>query len=541
MRKFGFFLVTILLFTACSKKSTDRDSGVVSASQVTKKPTGTSSGTTAIPPQVFTPDTTPVFSDTDTQTETDPNAAIHVAITDAIVANTTGTGTDTSASPDCTKLGAFWVLDPISKQCKNQILQKGQSYFLMSGSTGSCISDVSADAQGHMVAQLSPCTNGEDKQKWIFTLESDNTLTIHPKPTTSTTTSTTTCMGALDNQKTVPIALSTNATCGWASHFILQASSTADPNQNIVPISLTTDSGLCLLHPLTDTTPTLTPTACSTFPWLLLDTRLDPTTYFAYLGSNYTTKTHTTGKIRPGLLAAWMQLLPIDCGSDSIESIKFFYTYYQGNPLTVQATYVCSSTSSNLATCVDTFSDCIQYPTGSTTYNSASLFYDEKALTPTGVHFTCTYPSRLSAMRYQTCTNSTNATGMQAVTHCCGQIGDESKGETKTSKTLEITTNYYVYTGNRYLCVTSDCQYTSACFAGVCGGDGSYAVGTGFINVTSEMITSDFPSGNNKTASQLSCLPGEYLKNFWITQKSILDTEKGTKPAFTVHYDCAHL
>lgn len=537
MRKFGFFLATILLFTACSKKSTSRDSGVVSASQVAKKPTDTAAITSPLPPPVSTPDTAPVFSDMETQTETDPNAAIHVAITDAIVANTTGTGTDTSASPDCTKLGAFWVLDPISKQCKNQILQTGHSYFLMSGSTGSCISDVSADAQGHMVAQLSPCKNAKDQdnQNWIFTLESDNTLTIHPKEKP------TTCMGALGNQKTVPTALSTNATCGWASHFTLQASSTADPNQNIVPISLTTDSGLCLLHPLTDTTPTLTPTACGEFPWLLLDTGLDPNTYFSYLGSNYATKTHTTDKVRPGLLAAWMQLLPIDCGSDSIESIKFFYTYYEGNPLTVQATYVCSSTSSNLATCVDTPSDCIPYPTGSTTYNSASLFYDASASTQTGVHFACGDSSRLSAMRYQTCTNSTNATGMQAVTHCCGQIGDQNKADTKTSRPLDISTNYYVYTGNRYLCVTSDCQYTTACFAGVCGGDGAYSVSTGFIDVTSQMLTSDFPSGNDKSATQLACQPGEYLKAFWITQKSILDTKSGTKPAFTVHYDCGHL
>lgn len=538
MRKYPFFLAIILLFTACSKKNTDRDSGAVSASQLGKKSTDTTSDTTPPPHTASTLNTAPVFSETETQNETDTNAAIHVAITDAIVANTTATDTDTSASPDCTKLGAFWALDPISKQCKNQILQKGHSYFLMSGSNGSCISDVSADAQGRMVAQLSPCKNAKDQdnQNWIFTLEPDNTLTIHP------TKNPTTCMGALGNQKTVPIPLSTNATCGWASHFTLQASSTADPNQNIVPISLTTASGLCLLHPLTDTIPTLTPTVCGTFPWLLLDTGLDPNTYFGYLGANYTTKTHTTDKVRPGLLAAWMQLLPIDCGSDSIESIKFFYTYDKGHAFTVQATYVCASTSSNLTTCMDTPSDCIPYPTGDTTYNAASLFYDATAATPTGVHFACSDSSRLSAMKYQTCTNGT---GMQAIAHCCGQVGDQNKADTKTSKTLEIKSKYYAADGEKrhlYLCVTSDCSYDSGCsWLGCKFSENITSVGKGFVEITNEMITADFPSGTDTGTPQLSCLPGEYLKSLWITQTSILNIDAGTLPVFAVHYDCGHL
>lgn len=546
MGKCQHFLIAICLFglgiASCAKKKSDRgDEGSVSAARVSNS----SPPPTSNPNIALTTDPALSFSDPSSTvaTETDTSLSISVPITDAITANSTDTNT-TITSESCEKLGSFWALNPRTQQCQSKILQKGHTYYVISTLTGGCISAKHADANGTMLSMLVPCKKDDDTLKWKFALEADNSFSLHPLVTPSE------CLGALDNQQLIPAPLSTNPSCGWASLFRIQAStSTADPNQVPVPISLVTDNGLNIPHPSNEvynaSSPlVLAPSDTGAFPWLLLDTSVDPLKAFLMLTAATQVaeqvRTKWTNRVLPRQFSDWMDLLPIDCGFSSIEKIAFSPIMLYGPQVgALQANYTCASTALHVPQCTETTSDCLDFPTGLHDYSTTSLLTKNSATdtnSATEFNYSCEVPSRLTAFWYQNCKDGTGR--RQKVTRCCSSIGDATENAIPTENTLVWTadatntvtnsTDTINTTGGGQTCRYLGCRT-------ICAGKPipSYTwvqPSTNCTNVSNELLLADIIA-----TPTITCTPGTHLQSLSLSQNS--DSQR----VYTLTYRCTRI
>lgn len=562
MGKYRHFLIVLCLFSlglaSCAKKKSDREDSNGSVSAVKGSPSTTPTSSALLPTPTsnvdINADTSLSFSDPSsdvgTETQTDTSLSIAVPITNAITANMNAKETVTSTS--CEKLGSFWALNAKTQQCQSKILQTGHTYYVISTLTGGCISAKQADANGTQLSMLVPCKKEDDTLKWKFMLEADNSFSLHSLVTPSE------CLGALGNQQVVPAPLSTNPACGWASLFRIQAStSTADPNQIPVPISLVTDSGLYIPHPSNELYNAnnalfLIPTdAGGAFPWLLLDTQVDPLKAFLLLtAANQVpeqTRTKWTNRVLPRQFSDWMDLLPIDCGFSSIEQIAFSPIMYGLQVGAVQASYTCASTALHLPQCTETTSDCLDFPTGQTDYSLSSLLTKNVATdtnSATEFNYSCEVPSRLTAFWYQDCKNAagvSDGTGKkQKVTRCCSSVGDGSENAIPTANTIVWTadaTNTYTQTGStdtintvgnnktcrplgcRILCTATPIPYYLLTQAS-----------DSCTNVSNELLLGDITA-----TPTITCTPGAHLQSLSLSQNS--DSQR----KYTLTYTCTRV
>ncbi len=559
MGKYRHFLIIFCLFSlglaSCAKKKSDREDSGGSVSAVKGSPSTAPTSSALLPTSSDADPAAPNFSDPSStiETQTDTSLSISVTITDAITANITDTN-ETVTSESCEKLGSFWAFNPKTQKCQSKLLQTGHTYYVISTMTGGCISAKTTDTdtttdEKIVPPKLVPC-KVDDMLKWKFILETDNSFSLHPQVTPSE------CLGALNNEQVVPAPLSTNPACGWASLFRIQAStSTADPNQVPVPISLVTDSGLHIPHPsnelYNDTNALfLTPTdAGEAFPWLLLDTQIDPLKAFLLLkAANQVpqqTRVKWTNRVLPRQFSDWMDLLPIDCGFSSIEQITLSPIMYGLQVGALQANYTCASTSLHLPQCTEIPSDCLDFPTGQQDYSLSSLLTKNSATNAnneTEFNYSCTAPQRLTAFWYQDCKNAAGAsdrTGRkQKVTRCCSSIGDDSgtaatpitnrivwtadATNTSTDSTETINT-----TGSDQTCRPLGCRY-------LCPGAPipSYRWSTSrtCTNMSNELLLGDITA-----TPTIACTPGTHLQSLFLSLNS--DSQR----KYTLTYTCTRV